>query len=153
MSHTSQAMIHAALIKTRLQSAPATGEIPTPLDITAVGVVIYEQQNITAAVNAAILKASGCAIVIVWNGWNTLDKNARTPRLTHRYNLCVWSKPVIDAGAYPADQVVESILNRLWQWIPTGAHAYGEVEIKDGGLVPDAKFLKYDLDLLIPISH
>ena len=153
MSTTSQAMIHAGLIKTRLQTAPAAGEIATPLDITAVPVIIYEQQVINSAIGAAVAKTTGCAIVIVWNGWTTLDKNAGTPRLAHRYNVCVWSKPVIDAGAYPADQVLESAINRMWQWVPVGYHSFGEAEVRDGGLVPDAKFLKYDMDVVIPVSH
>lgn len=153
MSTTSKAMIHAGLIKTRLQTAPAAGEIPTPLDITAVGVVIYEQQVLAAAIDAEVKKTTGCAIIIVWNGWTVLDKNASTPRLAHRYNVCVWSKPVIAANAYPADQVMESILNRLWQWVPVGYHAFGEAQVQDGGLVPDAKYLKYDVDVLIPVSH
>lgn len=153
MSTPSKAMATATLISTRLKTAPVTGEIATPLNITAVDVVIYEQKAIASQINAAIAKTTGCAIVINWEGYTTLDQNAARPRMAHRYNICVWSRPIIDQGNYPADQVIESIINRMWHWVPGGGHAHGEVEVKDGGIVPDAKFLKIDCEVTIPIYH
>ena len=153
MSTPSKTMATAALIVTRLKTAPATGEIATPLDITGVPMLVYEQKAIASRINAAVDKTTGAAIVITWEGFAVTDKNAARPLLAHRYNVCIWSLPIIDAGAYPADQILESVVNRLWQWVPGGGHAHGEVEVKDGGIVPDAKFLKIDCEVVIPIYH
>jgi hypothetical protein len=153
MSTPSKSMAHATLIETRLKTAPTITEIPTPLDITGVGVVVYKQKSIQSEIDVAMKKVVGCAIVISWEGFTTTDRNARTPRLAHRYNICVWSKPIIDQGAYPADEVMESIINRMWQWVPDGGHAHGEAEVRDGGIVPDQRFLKIDCEVVIPVSH
>jgi hypothetical protein len=147
-------MMYADLIASRLQTAPVVDvEIETPIDITDIDVVVYEQKAIAGKINAAVAKNTGAAIVITWEGFTTLDKNASRPRLAHRYNVCVWSRPIIDQGAFPADLIIESIVNRMWQWVPGGGHAFGEAEVKDGGIVPDGKFLKIDCEVTIPISH
>ena len=149
----SKALMYADLMSDRIKTAPVEGEIETPLDITDLAVLVYEQKAIANKINAAVDKSKGAAIVITWEGFTVLDKNAARPRLAHRYNICVWSSPIIDQGAFPADQIIESLINRLWQWVPGGGHAFGEAEVKDGGIVPDPKFLKIDCEVSIPISH
>lgn len=149
MSHL---LDHADLIRTRLLTAPITGELATSLDLTRVEVIIDRQKDVLSAVQRATSNAGGAAIVILWQGFQVIDKNASTPRLGARYTLTAWTTPVITAEEIPADLVMESILQRLWQWVPDGAHAHGEVEIQNGGLVPDSKFLIYDCELTIPIS-
>lgn len=144
----------AETIRTRLRTAPAAGELETAVDLTVVDVIVYQQRKIAAEVDAAVAKSAGCAIVIMWEGWRTLNANAGRPRLAHRYNICVWSKPVFDSAAeYPADQVMESIIARLWQWVPGGGHAHGEAQPEDGGIVPDKTWLKIDCSVTIPIYH
>lgn len=150
MSH---ALDTADAIKLRLETAPVSGEIATATDITAVDVIVDRQKQLLAAVNAAIAKKTGTAITILWTGWSTIDKNASTPRLAHSYTITVWTRPVLQAGAYPADDVMESIINRMWQWVPGGGHAHGEAEARNGGLVPHKSYLIYDCEVLIPVSH
>jgi hypothetical protein len=141
----------ADAIQTRLMTVPVAGELPTPLDITEVAVIVDRQKNILSDVTKAVAKAKGTAVVILWTGFVTLDKNTRRPRLANRYNITVWSRPVLAGAALPADEVMESVILRMWQWRPqAGGHAHGEAEVKDGGLVPDAKFLKYDCEVVIP---
>jgi hypothetical protein len=149
----SKAFQHAELIRTRLMTAPATGELPTPVDITDVDVIVYRQKEVNSQVNAAVAKAKGTAIVIVWQGFRTLDANAKKPRLTQTYNITVWSKPIIAGDELKADDVMESIIARMWHWIPVpGSHTQGEAVVEDGGLVPDKTFLKYDCEVTIPTS-
>jgi len=149
----SKALDIAELIRTRLITAPAAGEISTPLDITGLDVLVYKQKKIQSEIDTAIAKARGTAVVILWQGFATLDKNAARPRLAQTYTITVWSKPIIAGDNLPADDVMESIVNRLWQWVPLGKHAHGEAEIRDGGLVADTKFLKYDCEVIIPSSY
>jgi hypothetical protein len=144
---------HADTLRTRLITAPATGEPATPVDLTALEVIVDRQKNILTEVSKAVAKAGGTAIVILWTGFQTVDKNARRPRLGNSYTITVWSKPVIAGNDLAADDVMESVILRLWQWVPDGGHSQGEVQIRDGGLVPDNKFLKYDLDVVIPTTH
>lgn len=148
----SKAFQHAELIRTRLLTAPAQGELETTIDITGVEVIVYRQKKIQSEIDAAVAKAKGTAIVILWQGFRTLEKNAHRPRLAQTYNVSVWSKPIIAGDALTADDVMESILLRLWHWTPTGGHAFGEAEVSDGGLVPDNKFLKYDCEVAIPTT-
>jgi len=143
---------HADLIRTRLLTAPVAGELATSLDLTRTEVLVDRQKSILADVQKAVGKAGGSAIVILWQGFQVADKNASTPRIAARYTITVWSKPVMTGSDIPADLVMESILQRLWQWVPAGSHAYGEVTLLNGGLVPDPKYLIYDCELTIPVS-
>jgi hypothetical protein len=149
----SKQLDNADLIRMRLLTAPVAGEIPTTLDLTKLDVIVDRQKQIEAEVAKGVAKSTGTAITILWEGFVTVDKNARRPRLAHSYTLVVWSKPVIAGKNLTADDVMESVVQRLWQWRPVGGHAFSECEVKDGGLVPDAKYLKYDVQVVIPISH
>lgn len=140
------------LIRTRLLTAPVAGELPTPLDITGLDVIVDRQKDILSDVTKAVAKAKGTAIVILFEGFKTDDADAGQPRLTNTYNVCVWSKPVIAGQNLPADDVLESVILRLWQWVPVGAHFHQEATVTNGGLVPDRKFLKYDCEVSIPVG-
>jgi hypothetical protein len=59
---------------------------------------------------------------------------------------------VIDGENRPADNVMESMVNRLWHWVPDGGHAHGEAEVRNGDMVPDNQFLIYDCEVVIPVS-
>lgn len=148
----SKALDMADLIKARLNAAPAAGELATPVDITGVEVIIYRQQDLGSKIAAASAKASGTAIVILWDGYVFPDAAARTPRISNSYTIEVWSKPVIANAELPADGVMEAIVRRLWHWVPVGFSHLDECVLTGGGLVPDSKFLKYDLSLTIPVS-
>lgn len=149
----SKQLDNADLIRTRLLTAPTAKELPTTLDLTQVEVVVDRQKNIGNEVSKAVAKATGTAITILWDGFVVLDKNASRPRLGHSYTLIAWSRPILAKDNLAADDVMESVIMRLWQWRPTGGHAFGECEVKDGGLSPDPKYLKYDMQVVIPISH
>lgn len=148
----SSALDMADLIKTRLTTAPADGELATPLDITALEPVVYQQQDINSKLAAQVARAQGTAILIICEGYQNGDPDDSRPRLSVTYTIEVWSKPVISAGAYPAVDVMEAIILRLWRWSPTPAHMRNFAQVGNGGLVPDDKFLKYDLTVTIPIS-
>lgn len=146
----------AELIRTRLLTAPAEGEIETlvPLhELGTNGIIVDRQKNIRSLAAKAVDKTRGTAIVILWNDHAVADKNAKRPRMIYGYNIAVWSKPVIAGAAWKADDVIASIINRMWQWVPGGGHQYNEVEIRPGGMVPDETFLIYDCGLLAPASH
>lgn len=147
----SQALDISELIRTRLLTAPVAGELPTPLDITGLEVIVDRQKDILSEVTKAVAKAKGTAIVILYEGFKVDDEDAGQPRLTGTYNVCVWSKPIIAGGNLPADEVLESVILRLWQWIPQGSHCNEEALVTNGGLVPDRKFLKYDCEVTIPV--
>jgi hypothetical protein len=142
----------ADLIRTRLLTAPTSSEMATSVDLTAMEVVIYRQTPIVSQITAAVAKASGGVILITWEGFRIPDGNTARPRLANRYNVSVWNKPIIDNNARPADEVMESILLRLWHWVPAGGHSHGEVEIRTGDMVPDKNFLIYDLEITIPTN-
>lgn len=148
----SAALDMADLIRTRLLTAPAVNEIPTTVNLTQISVIIDRQTPVLSLINAAVAKASGTAIVIMWQGFQIPDKNTRRPRLAQRYSITVYSKQVIDGTNRPADNVIESIVNRLWHWVPEGGHAHGEVQVLNGDMVPDKSFLIYDCEVVIPVS-
>jgi hypothetical protein len=149
----SKALDNADLIRTRLLTAPAAGELATRIDITGVDVIVDRQKNILNKVAAAVGKSKGTAIVILWGGFVTSDENASKPRLESRYTISVWSKPVIAQGDLAADDVMEAVIRRIWHWRPGGPHAHGEARVKDGGIVPNASYLIYDCEVVIPSTH
>lgn len=149
----SKALNMAELIRTRLLTAPVPGELATTLDITGLEILVDRQRNLLSDVTKAVAKARGTAVTILWQGYQVADENARTPRMEHRYTVSVWSKPVLAGENLAADEVMEAVMNRLWQWIPSGGHVHGEVKVKNGGLVPDNKFLIYDCEITLTISN
>lgn len=148
----SQALDHADLIRTRLLTPPGAGDLPTAIDLRRVPVIVDRQKDIVAEVTKTVAGTTGCAIVILWNGWTVVDKNARTPRLAHAYKLTVVTRPVMSAACLPADEIMEAALLRLWQWQPTGGHSHGEARVGDGSMLRDDTFLIYECDLVIPTS-
>jgi hypothetical protein len=146
----SSASTIAENVRSRLLTPPAQGELPTSVDLTRIDVIIDRQKPILSMIDAAVAKATGTAIVILWSGFRIPDKNTRSPRLEQRYTITVYSRQVIDGENRPADNVIESIVNRLWHWVPDGGHAYGEAEISGGDMIPDKQYLAYDCEVIIP---
>lgn len=148
----SAALDMADLIRNRILTAPAVGEIATTVNLTHIDVIIDRQTPVLSLIKAAVAKATGTAIVIMWQGFQVPDQNTTRPRLAHRYTITVYSKQVIDGENRPADNVIESIVNRLWHWVPDGGHSYGEAEVLNGDMVPDKSFLVYDCEVVIPVN-
>ncbi len=148
----SAALDIADLIATRLATAPAAGELATVLDITALPIIVDRQKSIASAIAGGVGKPTGTAITILWQGFAAVEKNTSRPRLAQRYTLTVWSRPVIAGAALAADDVMQSVITRLWRWIPGGGHCFAAAEITRGGLIPDAKYLVYDCEISIPVS-
>lgn len=145
----------ADLIRTRLVTTPAAGELATVIDLAAIAesVIVDRQKAILGEVSKALAKVGGTAVLILWQDYRIVDENAARPRLEHSYNITVWSKPVLAGDALAADDVMQSIIARLWHWNPSGGHAFGEAKLRQGGLVPHKSYLIYDLEVVIPISH
>lgn len=143
----------AEIVRERFLTAPAAGELATPLDITdGIDILVLEEGDTTSKVAQAVAKARGAAIEIQWIGWRVADKNAHRPRLDAVYNIYVFSRLIITGEALRADDVVQSVLLRLWHWIPRGAHAFGEVRPGGGDLTRGKKYMAYDFDLTIPVN-
>ncbi|RYD38765.1 MAG: hypothetical protein EOP87_00935 [Verrucomicrobiaceae bacterium] len=143
---------NAEAIKARLNTAPVEGELPTPIDLTKVDVVVDRQKDHRVKVAKSVASGTGTAILILWDGWVNLDPNSRRPRLGHSYTIRVQSKPVIAGDEMAADDVAESIAMRLWQWSRNG-HANNECTVGPADITPDEKYLIYDMQVTIPTSH
>ena len=146
----SAALDIADMIAARLAIAPAAGELATVLDLTGLSIVVDRQKNIASDIAKGVGKAGGTAITILWQGFSADEKNTARPRLIQRYTLTVWSKPVLAGEDFAADDVMQSVITRLWRWIPSGSHCFAATEITRGGLIPDAKYLVYDCEISIP---
>lgn len=141
----------AELIRNRILTTPVEGEMATLCNLIGIDVIVYKQQSLDAAVKAAVGKASGCAITIEWAGFITDDDDAQSPALRETYTISVWSKPVIDEGARPAELVLKSIILRLWGWIPNGSHSSDRALPKNGGVLPSKSYLIYDCEVSVPV--
>jgi len=142
----------AELIRNRLLTAPVEGELATLVDLTHIDVIVYRQQSLDAEVDAAAGKAGGCAITIEWSGFLVSDEDAEDPVLRETYNILVWSTPIIDDGARPAELVLKSIIRRLWGWVPTGNHSSSDrARPRNGGVTPSKSYLIYDCEVSVPV--
>lgn len=147
----STAISTAELIRLRLLTPPGAGELPVSVNLQSIDVIVDTQKDIRAMIARAVGNATGCAIVITWQGFRIPDGNASRPRMEHRYSIAVYSVPIIDGGQRPADHVIESIVARLWHWVPDGGHAHGECQVQNGDMVPDSSYLVYDLEVTVPV--
>ncbi|BCU75986.1 hypothetical protein [Luteolibacter sp. LG18] len=157
-----KARTHAALIQARLATAPLVDEehreLPTPVDITGVDFVYARQALPVDKVAEIIGRTKGVVISMTYTGWSPLDAAQKRPRITKHYELTVWSRPLVlesgeeakADGALYADDVMDSVIIRLWKWRPEEDHVNGEVEMKGGDQVPDKRFLLYSGEISIP---
>ena len=149
----SAALTHADLIRTRLLTAPAGDDLPTVADLTGLTVIVDRQKNIGSEISTTMAKGAGNLIVILWNGPDqVLDANAHRPRIAHNFRISVWSVPILKQNLPPADDIMDSIIARLWHWRPDSVHCFSEVTLKPGGMVPNTSYLIYDLDVQVPAS-
>jgi len=126
----------AELIKARLESRPA---------LAGVDIVVDRQKDLATVVSKGVGKAKGCCVTILFEGFQVPDRNTPGPQVRPRYTLRVWSRPIIKDDL-PADEVVEEIARALHHWIPEGLHAYGEMTVTGGDLVPDKTWLIYEIE-------
>lgn len=150
----SKALNIAELIRTRLLTPPLPAELSTPVDLSELPdqIIVDQQKNITSMVKNAVGKARGTAVTILYTGFGVIDPAAATPRLGNRYTVRVHSKPIIAGDEWLADDVVESVVKRLWKWDPGNRLPQDRCEIRGGDLIPDTKFLIYEIDLSFPSS-
>jgi hypothetical protein len=132
----------AEAIKTRLEGRAALAEVP---------VLVDRQKDVATKVAAAVGRAAGSLITILWEGFTVPDPNTSGPQVTSRYTLRTYSRPVISTET-PADELVQEICKALHHWIPEGVHSFGEVTIGGGDFVPDAKFLIYEIDAEVTLK-
>jgi hypothetical protein len=138
----------ADLIRTRFMTAPAEGELTVQQDITAVPVIVDRQKNIQSEITKAVAKARGSAITILWDQFDIFDDAAEEPPLNLSYRIMLYSKPIISGDDLLADDVLVSMIRRLWHWRPNGeGSVHYEAKIRPGGIVPDKTFLIYDFDV------
>lgn len=159
----------AEMIRTRILTAPLASELPTLVDLTLLyqanenpdlevnAVIVNRQKEIQTKVAMVQEKARGTVIVIQWDQHAPDQKNAASPNLTYTYSVQIWSKPVLGEGDFPADDVFESILARLWHWAPGVAEAgkgiaHREVQAMAGGTMPNKSYMIYEFGLLVPVS-
>lgn len=144
------AMLHVAdAIKERLENTPA---------LAGVGVVVDRQKDVYSAVAAAVNKSGGNGVTILWEGFSVPDTNTAGPRILSRYSIRTWSLPVVErARKAPgkvlfADDLVTAILKSLHHWNPTDLHNYGEMTVTGGDLVPDPRWLSYEINAELQLS-
>jgi hypothetical protein len=159
----------AELMRSRILTAPLASELPTLVDLTELyqanedpalevdAVIVNRQKEIQSKVSLVQAKARGTAIVIQWDGHAPDQKNAGSPKMAYTYSVQVWSKPVLGEGDFPADDVFESIVARLWHWEPGVAEAgkgiaHREVQVMPGGVIPNKTYMIYEFGLLVPVS-
>ena len=138
-------------IKTRLQTAAATGERATEIDLTDIEVIVDRQKDLVTSLAKAMAKSGGTAIIILWQGFQPDDETSGSPRLVSRYTISATCKPIRKPSDLNADDVMQSIIQRLWRWVPGGGHCFGAAKGFRGGLIPDTKYLVYDCEVSFPI--
>lgn len=155
----SKALDNSEAIKARLLAAPTGSEIPLPagLVMTDIDIIVDRQADIAAKIAKGIASAKGVGIVILWTGFTNLDEKSSHPRLGNRYELTAWSKPILTAGAFPVDDVMEAIITRLHHWNPDPSGVvYNEAIVRNGDIIEGVhngkQALGYTCDVVIPTS-
>ena len=149
----SKALDHADLIKARLATAPIAGELPVPVDITALPCNVNRQGNIAGDIQAAVQKSAGTFLEITWDGWQSLDDESGNPRLAHHYTIIVWSRTVKAPGMLDSDDVMQAVIMRMWDWVPYGSHVSDRAKVGNGGILPSKTYLAYDCEVIIPAFY
>jgi hypothetical protein len=139
----------ADLIKARLEAVSA---------LAGIDVVVDRQRNITALIASAVGKAKGNCITILYEGFSVPDPNSAGPRLLVRYTIRDYCRPILekatkgDRDAIYADEVIEEIAKSLHHWVPEHAHSFGEMTVTGGDLVPDPRWLIYELEAEVAVQ-
>lgn len=112
--------------------------------------LVDRQKDVRSEVAARLLKSAGAAAVILYEGFSNPDANGSgLPRVTRRYTLTLYARPIIrDSAEIPADDIIEIIARALHNWEPAeSAAGFFEIHVSGGDLRPDQKYLIYDLDI------
>lgn len=134
-------MTMADAVKTRLESLAA---------LAGVDVVVDRQKSISSMVAAAVGKAKGACVTILFDGAELTDDSGLATR--PRFIIRLYAKPVIrdnDPEAVPADDILEAMLPALHHWSPkTRPTCYDLMEISNPpAMLPDSKWLIYQFEL------
>lgn len=145
----------AEKIVERLGSARTETELSTPIDISGIPVIFDRQTDIRSKVDRKMEEASGAVLTLLYQGWRIEDENASRPRVMQIYTLELHARYIllqddINGGAKWADDVIESVILRLWHWRPELDHVYGECKPGDGDMLPDQRRLSYSCNVEVP---
>jgi len=134
----------AEKIATRLNAAES---------LAGVEAVVERQQNVQAVVDRNIAKAKGAAIIITFTGLTNPEGNlSGRQSVTRNYTATIYTLPILRSEAIPADEIVELTARLLHDWeideeFPQGEAT--EIRVINGDLVPDRKYLIYEIDLQV----
>jgi hypothetical protein len=143
----SKALDIAEQIKGRLEADFARTD--APVSLVGLDVVVDKQKDILAEVNKAVKKATGALVSILWTGFGRDPERGRV----YRYTIFVWSRPIMNAGNKPADDITERIDESLNFWVPPAASASGHTHYEMRGtgaeLLPDKSYLLYEMQFTV----
>lgn len=145
MSRVSQA---AFSIEAILEALPAFADID----------VVYDRQkDIAARAKASVEKSKGLFVTILFAGKKKATEGIARWRAI--YLVQVWGRPIKLEGDTPLDDIVEAIEVALdGQPCPGSSpdglvdHVYQEMDVRDVGLIPDPVWLKYGIEVEVPLQ-
>ena len=112
--------------------------------------LVDRQKDIRVEVANRVAKASGSAIIILYEGFsNPAAMASGALNITRRYTVTIYAKPVIQAAdVMAADDLLEAVARSLHNWEPDEPTAgFGEITVTGGDLRPDKSYFIYDLDV------
>ena len=112
--------------------------------------VVDRQKDIRVEVAHRVLKGTGSAIIILYEGFsNPAPMASGLLNITRRYSVTLYARPILqDAEVVAADELIELVARELHNWEPDEASAgFGEIIVTGCDLRPDKSYFIYDLDL------
>jgi hypothetical protein len=121
--------------------------LETVLALAGIDVVVARQKDLLASVELAAGKAAGTCVVVAWLGGSNANRSAATLVMGGRYSVSVWALPIATAQTVPVDAIVEAAAAAVhgWEGEPTYNRPARRLEVTDVSLVPDERFLVYEI--------
>jgi hypothetical protein len=122
--------------------------------LDGIDIVVDRQKDLAAEVAKATGKAKGAAVVILWAGADNEDPACDGPRMRADYEISIYCKPVLRGDQSPADDIAEAVASALHHWQPDGVSvaAYERMTVSRVAMVPDPKYLVYQIDARITVQ-
>lgn len=89
--------------------------------LDGIEVIVDRQQDLGAAIDAGVAKATGAAIVISLDGWGAGPEDGGVPLLPLRHSIALWTIPVYRAGAIPESVALGALVKAVHAWQPDPA--------------------------------
>ena len=111
--------------------------------------IAARQKDLSSDLEIRVGKAGGGAIIVQYEGFSNPNANGSgNPTVIRNYTASIYTVPILRDDEIPADDIEEFVAKKLHNWeLAEDLTGAVELSVKSSAVVPDKKYLIYQLDI------